>query len=341
MSDQTAQATPSPVRWGILSTANIGRARVIPAMLASPWCEVHAIASRDPGRARDFAKDFDIPRAYGSYEELLDDPQIEAVYIPLPNHLHVDLTLAAAAKGKHVLCEKPIAMNAADAARLSAVPDGIIVAEAFMVRHHPQWHELRTRLRSGEHGAPCAVQVMLSFCLNKKDDFRFRPEFGGGAMYDLGCYAAMTSRYVFESEPRRAFCVMERDPANGTDFLASAILDYGEGRHANFTVGIRMAAAQRVQVVCEKSLLDLAAAYVPSAGAPASMLIDSHAGLDEMAPATYDLPVVDQYECEVSDFAKAVRDQQLPTFGIDDAIGQMRVLDALFASARSESWQTL
>jgi predicted dehydrogenase len=340
MNDRLLQEAP-PVRWGIVSTANIGRAKVVPAMLASPWCEVRAIASRNPDSARDYARELGIPEAYGSYEELLDAPEIEAVYIPLPNHLHVDMALAAAAKGKHVLCEKPIAMNAADAERLLSVPDDVIVAEAFMVRHHPQWRKLRERLRSGEHGAPRAVQVMLSFSLNKQDDFRFKPEFGGGAMYDLGCYAAMTSRYVFEAEPQRVFCAMERDPANGTDFLASAILDYGQGRHAGFTVGIRMAAAQHLQIVCEKSSFELPAAYVPTAGAPAAMFIDTHAGLDEMAPEHRDMPTIDQYDCEVSDFAKAVRGLQPLAFGIDDAVRQMRVLDALFASARSESWQTL
>lgn len=331
----------SPVHWGIVSTAQIGRAKVVPAMLSSPWCTVQAVASRNLTRALEFADQFDIQKAYGSYEELLDDPGIEAIYVPLPNHLHIDMILAAAKRGKHVLCEKPIAMSAAQAERLSEVPEDIIVAEAFMVRHHPQWHELRERLRSGEHGEPRVVQVMLSFMLEAKDDFRFKPEYGGGAMYDLGCYAVMTSRYVFESEPLRVFCTMDHDQASNTDFTASAILDYGAGRHASFTVSIRMAAAQHLQVLCDKSLINLPAPYVPSHGAPARILIDSHAGLDDIAPTVRICQIVNQYEHEVTHFAKTVRGLEAATFGIDDSIRQMRALDALFTSATNGMWQEL
>jgi len=341
MSSQSASNIETPVRWGIISTANIARTELIPAMQASPWCEVSAIGSRTLAGAEQCAREFGIPRAYGSYEAVIEDPEIEAIYIPVPNHLHIDLALAAAAAGKHVLCEKPVAMTAQQAERLNQAPAGIIVAEAFMVRHHPQWESLREMIRSGDHGSVRAVQVLLSINLDKPNDFRFKPELGGGSMYDLGCYATMTTRYVYECEPERVFCALERDPANGTDSLVSAILDYGQGRHASFTVGMKMAAAQRLQVVCEKSLLDLPAPYVPSGGSPAEIIIDSHAYLDDVAPIRHSMPVANQYECEVTNFARAVRGQRELTFGINDAIRQMRVIDALFASAKSGSWQTV
>ncbi|PSJ46828.1 NAD-binding protein [Zobellella taiwanensis] len=331
----------NPVRWGIISTAGIARSKLVPAMQASPWCEVLAVGSRSLDGAQAFAKEFDIPRAYGSYEAVLDDPDVEAVYIPLPNHLHIDIALAAAARGKHVLCEKPIAMTGAQAEKLRDVEGNVLVSEAFMVRHHPQWEALREQLRSGKHGPVRTAQAMLSFMLDDPSNFRFNTDFGGGAMYDLGCYATMTTRYVFESEPVRVFCAMSLDPENDTDYLSSAILDYGEGRLASFTVGIKMSAAQRLQVVCEKSMLDLPAPYVPTPGAPAKILIDSHTGLDDFAPISHPMPEAAQYECEATNFAKAVRGEKPLAFGIDDAIRQMRVLDALFASAKSGTWQSV
>ncbi|GGO84481.1 deoxyfructose oxidoreductase [Marinobacterium nitratireducens] len=332
-------ANPDAVRWGIIGTASIARAKIIPALQASPWCEIRAVGSRSQDSAEAFAREFDIPRAYGSYEAVLEDPEVEAVYIPLPNHLHIDIALAAAARGKHVLCEKPVALTAGEAERLRDIPDGILVAEAFMVRYHPQWEALRARLRSGEHGAVCAVQVVLSCTLSNPGDFRFNPDFGGGALYDVGSYAAMTARFIFESEPERVFCAMEHDPANGTDYLCSAILDFGRGRHACFTVGLKMAAAQRVQVICEQSMLELPAPYIATAGAPAEILIDSCTGLENSAPKRNAMPGAEQYEREVTHFAQAVRGRQPLPFGAKDAIRQMRVIDALFASAISGTWE--
>ncbi|WP_080748136.1 Gfo/Idh/MocA family protein [Enterobacter cancerogenus] len=339
MSNQGVKKVNNPVRWGIISTANIACAKLIPAMLASEYCEVKAIASRSSDKAREKAAQFGIEKAYGSYEELLSDPEIEAVYVPLPNDQHIDMVMMAAAHGKHVLCEKPIALNAAEALRLRDIPQSQLVAEAFMVRHHPQFDILRQHLRSGEHGKLQTVQILLSFMLDNPGDFRFDTKKGGGALFDLGCYTVMTARYLLGREPKRVFCSMARSADNGTDETTHAILDFGQGQQATLTVGLKMAASQRVQVVCEKSLLDLSAPYVPGKGSPATLWIDSHAGLDDAAPQPRVLPVVEQYQCEATNFSRAVRGEIVPEFGVEDAISQMRVMDALFASAESGQWQ--
>lgn len=337
MSEKAGKSS-QPVRWGIVSTANIACARIIPALLDSENAVVQAIASRSLEKAQQKATEFGIPLAYGSYEELLNDPQIEAVYVPLPNDQHIDMVLAAAAHGKHVLCEKPVALTAAQALRLRDVPDNVIVAEAFMVRHHPQFDRLRQELCSGRHGKTQTVQILLSFMLDNPGDFRFDVAKGGGALYDLGCYTVMTARYLLGRQPERVFASMVRSPVNGTDETTHAILDFGNGQQVTMSVSLKQAAAQRVQVVCEKSLLELSAPYVPSAGSPAALWIDSHAGLDDAAPVRELMPEVAQYQSEVEHFSRAVRGEVKPEFGIDDAIDQMKVMDALFASAASGQW---
>ncbi|AJQ97383.1 Gfo/Idh/MocA family protein [Gynuella sunshinyii] len=329
------------VKWGIIGTANIARNAIVPALQASPWCEIQAVASRNMDKSKDFAAEFYIPVAYDSYDEILDDPDVEAVYIPLPNHLHLQYALKAAQKGKHVLCEKPITMNAEEAKQLREVPDGIIVAEAFMVRHHPQWHKLRQLIRSGQYGQVRNMQAMFSISLDKPDDFRFKPEFGGGAIYDLGCYTTMSARYVFEQEPERVFCSVIRDPASQVDMTANAILDFGNGRRATFTVSMEMAASQRLQVICEQALIDLPAPYVPGTQHPAEIWVSETGDLTEMLMRPVEVDQVAQYENEVTNFAKAVRGEISQEYAVEDAIRQMQVIDALFASAATETWQSV
>ena len=341
MSQSVSGKNIRKVKWGIIGTANIARNAIVPALQSSPWCEVHAVASRNADKATAFADEFGIPVSYGSYEELLDDAEVEAVYIPLPNHLHLKYTLMAADKGKHVLCEKPITMNASEAGQLQQIPSDIIVAEAFMVRHHPQWHQLRQLIQSGDHGQVKTVQMLFSINLTKYDDFRFKPEFGGGAIYDLGCYTTMSARYLFEQEPQRVFCSVARDPKTGVDLTATAVLDFGGGRQASFTISMEMAASQRLQVVCDKTLISLSAPYIPTANCPARIQISQTGDLTQMSMQDLEVTQAAQYECEVSNFAMAVRGEQPLDFGVDDAIKQMRVLDALFAAAESECWQAV
>ncbi|WP_348707985.1 Gfo/Idh/MocA family protein, partial [Acidovorax soli] len=191
------------VTWGVLSTAKIGMEKVTPALMRSQWCDVQAIASRSLPSARAAADKLGIPKAYGSYEELLADPAIEAIYNPLPNHLHVPLTLQAAAAGKHVLCEKPVALSAAQAESLRAASRRVHIEEAFMVRHHPQWQRARELVRAGRIGTPQAVQVFFSYFNDDPGNIRNQPGIGGGALFDIGCYAVLAGRYLFECEPLR------------------------------------------------------------------------------------------------------------------------------------------
>ncbi|MGQ7246450.1 Gfo/Idh/MocA family protein [Halomonas sp. V046] len=326
-----------PVRWGILSTANIARTKLIPAMDASPCAIAHAVGSRSLASAQAFADELGIPRAYASYDEVLDDPAIEAVYIPVPNHLHVALAQKALDKGKHVLCEKPLALTA-DEARTLRVPAGLIFCEAFMVRHQPRWLALRQRLEAGEIGDVLAIQAMLSFSLDTPGDIRLRPEFGGGALYDLGCYAIMATRFAFGDEPRRVLAHLSRDPEHGVDTRASVILDYGEGRHATVMVSTAMRATQHLHIAGSEGSLDLPLPFVPAEGARSRWYKDHATALDACTPESETFAPVDQYEQEITRMSRAIRGEDVALFGLDDAIANMSVLDAVFASASSGTW---
>ena len=235
------------VRWGILSPAKIGVEKVIPAMQKGELTEVVAIASRDLGRAEAAAKKLGIPRAYGSYEELLADPEVDAVYNPLPNQLHVPWSTQAAEAGKHVLCEKPIALSADEASQLIAVRDrtGVKMQEAFMVRTHPQWLGAQELVRSGRIGELRSVQGFFSYCNLDENNIRNIPEYGGGGVMDIGCYPITTSRFMFGEEPRRVVSLVERDPNFKTDRLASVILDFPSGQSI-FTCSTQLVLYQRM-----------------------------------------------------------------------------------------------
>jgi predicted dehydrogenase len=236
-----------PVKWGIISTANIGTEKVIPGMLRSRDLEVVAIASRNLKRAKEAASRLGIPKAYGSYEAMLADPEIEAVYNPLPNHLHVPLTLAAAKAGKHVLCEKPIAMSAKEATKLRKIPKGIYVAEAFMVRHSLQWLEARARVRKGRNRRSPRHAGLFYFNRDPRN-VRNMADIGGGGLYDIGCYPITVSRFMFGAEPRRVIATFDRDPKFKTDRTAGGLADFGNGRHLSFTISTQLAPWQRAQI---------------------------------------------------------------------------------------------
>ncbi|WP_264603253.1 Gfo/Idh/MocA family protein [Rhodobium gokarnense] len=329
------------VRWGILSTAKIGLEKVIPAIKRSRHGVVAAIASRAPGPAEEAAKALGIDTAYGSYEELLADPDIDAVYNPLPNHLHVPVTLAAARAGKHVLCEKPIALTAAEAEELKSVPKDRLVMEAFMVRFHPQWLRLRELVRSGALGEVWAVQSFFSYSNRNPDDIRNRAEIGGGALYDIGCYPVTAGRFVFEAEPVRVVSLVERDPDFGTDRLSSALIDFGAGRRLDFTVSTQATPYQRLQVVGTKKRAEVLIPYNAPQGAEALLRLDDGSTLGDGAGVLETVPASDQYAEEADAFALAVRGETELPYGVDDAIANMRVLDALFRSEKSNAWETV
>lgn len=328
-----------PVRWGILSTAKIGRTRVVPGLMKSPLCQVVAVASRNETAARAMADEFGIPRAYGTYEALLADPEIDAVYNPLPNHLHVPMTLAAAAAGKHVLCEKPIAITAAEAEQLTEAASRVLVAEAFMVRHHPQWQRVRQFIQVGEIGEPRFIQVAFSYFNADPSNIRNKPDIGGGGLLDIGCYAVVAGRYFFEAEPVRAVALVDRDIAFGVDRTASAILDFGGGRQLTFTVSTQAAPHQRVQVIGTKGRIEIAVPFNAPADKPARIFVDDGSAHGGASARLVELPLVDQYQLQGEAFSRAIRGVEPLPYGLEDAIQNMRILDALQRSEASAAWE--
>jgi predicted dehydrogenase len=329
------------VVWGVISTAKIGLNRVLPGMKKSPWCDIRAVASRDDATARTSADSLGIPKHYGSYEALLADPEIEAVYNPLPNHLHVPMTLAAARAGKHVLCEKPIAMTADEAKLLSDAAGRVLIAEAFMVRFHPQWHRARELVRSGRIGTLRVVQMFFGYNNVDPNNVRNKADIGGGGLYDIGCYAIVAGRWFFEGEPSRGIALVDRDPAFRTDRLTSGLCDFGDGRRLDFTVSTQIAPHQRIQLCGTKGRIQIDIPVNAPQGAKTKIHIDDCSSLDGSGIETETLPEADQYELQGTAFSRAVRGEIALPFGVDDAIANMRVIDALFRSEKSGAWEAV
>ena len=328
-----------PVAWGVLGTAKIWRERVLPGMRGSPLVEIRAIASRDEARARAAAAALGIPHAYGSYEALLADPGIEAVYNPLPNHLHVPLTLQAAAAGKHVLCEKPIALDAAEAEQLRAAAGKVLIAEAFMVRFHPQWLRARELVRDGRIGTLRVVQMFFGYRNLDPANVRNRADIGGGGLYDIGCYAIVAGRWFFGAEPVRAIAHVDRDPEFRTDRLTSGLVDFGDGRRLDFTVATQVAPHQRIELSGSNGRIEIPVPVNPAQGAATRLFVDDCTSLEGAGVVTEALPPADQYELQGEAFSRAVRGTAPLQFGVDDAIANMRAIDALFRSERSGRWE--
>ncbi|WP_193334374.1 Gfo/Idh/MocA family protein [Devosia beringensis] len=326
------------VRWGILSTANIGLQKVIPGIQKSAHSEVVAIASRDLGKAQAAADTLGIAKAYGSYEELFADPDIDAIYNPLPNHLHVPMTVAAAKAGKHVLCEKPMALSAADAQALRACPPDRLVLEAFMIRFHPQWARAREIVRSGELGEIRSINAVFTYFNADPANVRNQADIGGGGIMDIGCYPITAARYLFESEPLRVVSLVERDPAFGTDRLASVLADFGGGRQLSFTCSTQTVPHQRVQVFGSKGKLEVIIPFNAPADERTAITVDTGAPFDGSLARREILPAVDQYAEQAEAFALAVLGQSSLPWGIEDAIASMKVIDAIFASEKSGGW---
>ena len=327
--------TSKKIRWGILSTANIGMAKVTPAIQKSAHSEVVAIASRDLGKAQDAAAKLGIAKAYGSYEELFADPEIDAIYNPLPNHLHVPMTLAAARAGKHVLCEKPIALNAADAEALRAIPPDIIVLEAFMVRFHPQWLRARDIIRSGELGEIRAIQAVFTYFNVDPNNVRNQADIGGGGIMDIGCYPVTAARFLFEAEPSRVVSLVERDPSFGTDRLASVLADFGQGRQLSLICATQAMRHQSLLVLGSKGKLEIAVPFTPAIG-PTTLTIETG------EPARSEtLPDCDQYTEQAEAFALAVLGEKPLPWDVEDAIASMKVLDAIAASGKTGAWASV
>ena len=330
-----------PVRWGIISTAKIGLEKVIPAMQRSDLCDVVAIASRDGRRAREAADSLGIRTAYGSYEELLEDPGIEAVYNPLPNHLHVPVSIAAAEAGKHVLCEKPIALTADEAQELVKARDsaGVLIQEAFMVRYHPQWLRARSLVRSGRIGRLRTVQGFFSYNNRDPRNIRNMAEIGGGGLYDIGCYPITGSRFLFEDEPTRVVSLIERDPAWGIDRLTSAILDF-PGGHATFTCSTQITPYQRIQAFGTQGRIEIEIPFNAPPDKPCRIFLDDGSQLGNDGARTEELPVTDQYTAQGDVVSRAIRTGTPLEFPLENAVQGMRIIDAVSRSAVSGDWET-
>jgi predicted dehydrogenase len=328
------------LRWGVLGAARIAVNKVVPAMQRGRFCEVAAIASRDLAKAREAAQALGIPRAYGSYEELLEDPALDAVYNPLPNHLHVPWSVKALAAGKHVLCEKPVALDVAEAEELreAARRSGKRVQEAFMVRTHPQWLAARELVRSGRLGELRAVSSFFSYFNDDPANVRNVAEWGGGGLMDVGCYPITVSRFLFEQEPRRVMGLLERDPRFGTDRLTSGLLDFGGGQ-ATFTCSTQAAPYQRVQAVGTRGRLEVEIPFNAPNDQPTRLFVDDGRDVQGGGVETVTLPACDQYTLQGDLFAQAILDDAPPPIPIDDAVDNMRVIAALFRSAETGSWE--
>lgn len=331
----------APVRWGILGAANIAVRQVIPATQQSPLCSVVAIASRDVAKARTAAESLDIPRAYGSYQALIDDPDVEAIYNPLPNHLHVPWTIRAAERGKHVLCEKPIARTAAEAEQLLEVRQrtGVQLAEAFMVRTHPQWVAAQELIAAGRIGDLRLINGHFSYFRRDPTDVRSNPEWGGGALLDIGCYPITMSRWLFGEEPLEVVGQLEFDPDLHVDRVGSALMQFPSGQAA-FTFGGQVALHQQMKMFGTRGHISVDIPFNPPPGQTSRFTLDDGRDLTGTGAEQFTFAPVNQYTLQATRFAEAVRGLNSVAVSIEDAIKNMRVIDAIFRSAKSHRWES-
>jgi len=323
------------IRWGVLSTANIGVAKVLPAMQRGAFCDITAIASRELAKAQATAKQLGIPKAYGSYEELLADPDVDAIYNPLPNHLHVPWSIKAIEAGKHVLCEKPIALTTAEAQTLADAAKQhpqLKVMEAFMYRHHPQWQRARQIVAAGGIGTLRTIQSTFSYYNDDPSNIRNQADIGGGGLMDIGCYNISISRFIFDAEPQRVCGIVEYDPQLKTDRLASGMLDFGRGT-ATFTCSTQLASYQRVNIFGDTGRIEIEIPFNAPPDRPCKIWHQHDGGIEEIA-----FEICDQYTLQGDALARAILDDTPVPTPIEDAVANMAVIEALVRSSKSGTW---
>lgn len=326
------------VRWGILSTAKIGREKVIPAMQAGQFSEIAAIASRDKEAAQAEAKKLNIPVAYGSYNDLLADPKIDAVYIPLPNHMHVEWAIRCLQAGKHVLCEKPIGLSAAEATQLLLEGKNHPrqkLMEAFMYRFHPQWQYAKRLVLDGKIGELRTIHSVFSYYNTDPKNIRNQVDVGGGAMMDIGCYCVSLARFIFEKEPLKVFGRVEYDPVLRTDIMASGILDFGTGT-STFTCSTQLVPHQRVHIMGTEARIEIEIPFNAPPDHPTRLWLHKKGSTEEV-----EFDIVDQYTIQGDLFSQAIlNDEPVPT-PLEDAVNNMRAIEAVFESGRTGLWTSL
>ncbi len=334
-------AMSTKLRWGVLSAANIGLKKVIPAMQQGEYTTVAAIASRNLAKAQEAARALKIPTAYGSYEELLADANIDAIYNPLPNQLHVPWTAKAAEAGKHVLCEKPLSLTVAEAQSLLAVRNrtGVKIGEAFMIRSFPQWLRLRELLDQGRIGELRSIVGFFSYFNVDPGNIRNQVECGGGALMDIGCYLVHASRYAFAEEPTRVVACIDRDPKTKIDRLTSAIL-YFPGGQSIFTCSTQLVPYQRVQFLGTRGRIEIEIPFNAPIDRPTRIFIDDGGDLSGKNITTETFPTANQYTMQGDAFSKAILENKEVPVPLEDAIKNMAVIEALFKSAASGRWET-
>ena len=328
------------LRFGVLGAAKIAREKVIPPLMRSERCEVVALASRDAARAAEVAGKLGIAKSYGSYEELLADPNVDAIYNPLPNHLHVPWTIKAAEAGKHVLCEKPIGLDAAECEKLIAARDrtGVLIQEAFMVRTHPQWLRTRELVQGGRIGELKAIQGFFSYNLTDPTNVRNVAEWGGGGLLDIGCYPITTSRFVTGLEPSRVAASIERDPQTGIDRLGMVMLDYGSVQ-CGFQYSTQLVPRQTMQFFGDKGRLVVEVPFNAPNDVASRLSLYEGPGLGDVAVETIEIPACDQYGVMGDAFAAAVQDGTPQPVPLENSLANMKVIDAVFRAAANGSWE--
>jgi len=322
-----------PVRWGVLGVARIAKSDVIPAITAAEGAEALAVASRDAERARHCAEQFEIPRPYGSYEALLSDPDIEAVYIPLPNHLHAETTIAAARAGKHVLCEKPMAATADDARRMFDASDraGVHLMEAFMYRFHPQTRRVLELLAAGTIGPPRLVRSSHSFPMHlqdRDDDFRWQEDADGGCLGDLGIYCLDVAQRVFDAPPTEAWARAEHRPPHSAEAALQGIVSFGTDRALVFDCSFLDARQSEYAVTGERGRITAAMTFHPGRGQDVQILIESEGDF-----RLENIPAADEYRLEVEHFSRCVRSGTPPEISRHQTLRNLTAADGLRRAA--------
>ncbi|WP_031496651.1 Gfo/Idh/MocA family protein [Bryobacter aggregatus] len=324
----------SKIRWGVLGNAKIAREKVIPGMQKGELSVVTAIASREPEKVKEIAERLDIPTVYGSYEALLADPNVDAIYNPLPNDLHVPWSIRAAEAGKHVLCEKPIGLSVAEAEQLIAARDRykVKVGEAFMAKTHPQWVRSLELVKNGDLGELRAMIGIFSYFNRDAANIRNSVEKGGGALMDIGCYPVTLSRMIFEGEPLRVASCIERDPDFGVDRLTSAILEYRQGQCV-FSCGTQMAPYQRITILGTKAKIEIEIPFNAPPDKPTRLIFDG--------TRVEEFPICDQYTIQGDLFSEAIQKNGPVPVGLEDSLANMKAIEAIFRGGTSGKWEAV